>query len=126
MTPKPHILFICTGNVFRSMSAEYALRAACEDELPISISSAAGTTNPPHGVLDWVQDYHLQRGVDVSAHTPRRLTSEVLDTADLTVAMSVDHQVRIERKSGLKVPLFNEIAFGRKEALLDILYQWRD
>ena len=122
------ILFICSGNIFRSMSAEYALRHMLGADTDISVSSA-GTREPPHGVLDWVRDYHLERTVDVSPHAPRRLTRELLEAASLTVAMSTDHRDIVSDRFGVEIPLFNEVACGRSEALPDVneaVENWRE
>ena len=125
---KNSVLFICSGNIFRSMSAEYALRNALGAESNIAVSSA-GTHEPPHGVLDWVRDYHLERKVDVSPHAPRRLSAELLQDASLAVAMSTDHRKIVLERYGVEIPLFNEVAFGRNEALLDVheaVENWRE
>ncbi len=128
MNKKPHhVLFICSGNIFRSMSAEYALRAALGPETGLSVSSA-GTAEPPHGVLDWVRDYHLKRDVDVSPHAPRRLSEEILEQATLAIAMSTDHRDRVAAQFGISIPLFNQVAYDRNEALLDVheaVENWR-
>ena len=125
--PTPGVLFICSGNIFRSMSAEYALKRALGTGANVSVSSA-GTHEPPHGVLDWVRDYHLEREVDVSPHAPRRLTADILETASLAVAMSTDHRDIVAKRFDLEIPLFNEVAYGRNEALLDVheaVEDWR-
>lgn len=125
---KQSVLFICSGNIFRSMSAEYALRHALGAGSGINVSSA-GTHEPPHGVLDWVRDYHLEREVDVSPHAPRRLSAELLQDASLAVAMSTDHRKIVSERFGVDIPLFNEVAFGRNEALLDVheaVENWRE
>jgi protein-tyrosine phosphatase len=36
----PSILFVCTGNIFRSLTAEYALKAMLDPRSPIHVSSA--------------------------------------------------------------------------------------
>ncbi len=109
------------------MSAEYALRSVLGIDAGVTVSSA-GIAEPPHGVLDWVRDYHLQRQVDVSPHAPRRLTHEILRSATLAVAMSTNHRDHVAEHFGTAVPLFNEVAFARNEALPDVheaIENWR-
>jgi protein-tyrosine-phosphatase len=86
------VLFVCTGNIFRSLTAEYALRAAlrglgCEHHLVES----AGTEDYPHVVKPLVSDYLLRRGLDVREHRRRTLTSQMLEQPQLVIAMSTEH-----------------------------------
>jgi protein-tyrosine phosphatase len=111
------ILFICTGNIFRSMTAEYALRA-CHN-FPYSIGSA-GTEAQPQTMSPFVARKLLERGIDPISHRQRRLTLELLTAARLPVAMGRDHQEFILRNFGMKVPLFNQVCFGRDEPLTDV------
>ena len=68
------MLFVCTGNIFRSLSAEHALRHALQARADIHVSSA-GTDDFPHVVRPNVRDYLLTRSFDVSRHTRRTLTA---------------------------------------------------
>lgn len=43
------MLFVCTGNIFRSLTAEHALRRALQARTGIHVSSA-GTDDYPHVV----------------------------------------------------------------------------
>lgn len=54
------ILFVCTGNIFRSLTAEYALRNVLGVGTDIVVASA-GTENFPHVVRPFVRDYLLAR-----------------------------------------------------------------
>lgn len=91
--------------------------------------SSAGLADPPHGVLDRVRDYHAGRNVDVSPHTPRRVTEQLLKQSDLVVAMSTDHRDQIADQFSAEIPLFNEIAYGSSDALPDVhevIENWRE
>jgi len=74
------VLFICTGNIFRSLTAEYALRRCLGANNQILIAFA-GTEDFPHVVNSFVRDYLLTNGLDVSSHCRHTLTSEILDEA---------------------------------------------
>ena len=113
------VLFICTGNIFRSMTAEYALRNALGTDTQIQVHSA-GLIEAPHEIVQFVKDYHLQRGVDVSSHIPKQVDHSMLIKASLAVAMDFDHQIRLEELYDVKVPLFSEVATGESTALLDV------
>ena len=113
------VLFVCTGNVFRSLTAEYALRAALDARAGIAVASA-GTEDYAHTVMPEIRDYLLSRGLDVSAHRRRTLTRPMLEEAHLVVAMSLDHREFIRERFGRSVPLFLECCGHAPQALLDL------
>ena len=115
----PRVLFVCTGNIFRSLTADYALRRALAPGLDIAIGSA-GTEDFPYIVRPEVRDYLLAKGLDVSAHRRRTLTPTLLDESHLVIAMSTDHHGFIRERYGRSVPLFLEACGGAAEALPDI------
>lgn len=119
MASRPNILFICTGNIFRSMTAEYALRATPGLDANYTVNSA-GLEDAPHGIVSFVEDYLTGRGLDISRHQPKKLTREMLDEANPAVAMGTEHRHRINRIFKCRLPLFSEIAYGAEEALLDV------
>lgn len=112
------ILFICTGNIFRSMTAEYAFRA--QNESGSVQSASAGIEANVQQMYPPVKDRVIELGMDPSAHLQRRLTLEMLDAVDLSVAMGVDHQDFIREQFGREVPLFNKVALGTDEPIKDI------
>ncbi|HBR52173.1 MAG TPA: hypothetical protein DEA71_19105 [Nitrospira sp.] len=113
------ILFVCTGNVFRSMAAEYALRAQQEEPLAYYVESA-GIEAKPQKVHPIILNRLRLKGTDPSAHTPRALTQELIQRSDLIIAMGLGHREFVRSKFGLNVPLFNEVAFGEDEPVLDL------
>ncbi len=113
------ILFVCTGNIFRSLTAEYALRRELGAQSDLVIASA-GTDDFPHVVRANVRDYLLAKGLDVRAHQRRTLTREVLAPAERVIAMSTDHQRVLQERFGRRVPVFLEACGGACEALPDI------
>jgi len=113
------VLFVCTGNIFRSLTAEYALRRALGAASDIRVASA-GTEDFPHVVKEVVQDYLSQLGFDVSAHRRRTLTAGICDESTLIVAMSDDHQRVIFDRFGRRVPLFTEVCGLGAEPLHDV------
>ena len=128
MTSNPNILFICTGNIFRSMTAEYALKAALRFDANYTVHSA-GLMDAPHEIVSFVEDYLKGRGLDVSRHQPKKLTREMLDEADLAVAMGTEHRHQINQKFNCRLPLFSEIAYGTEEPLRDVyetVPDWRN
>jgi protein-tyrosine phosphatase len=114
-------LFVCKGNVFRSMTAEYALRRELGDYPGIRVGSA-GTADVPYPVWPEVRDYLRHRGLDVSGHARRTLTRAMLDEADLAMAMDPAPQVEVQTLFGVSLPLFLRVCEpnGAASALPDI------
>jgi protein-tyrosine phosphatase len=121
------VLFVCTGNIFRSLAADVALRALLAHRTDIRVSSA-GTDDFPHEVRPRVSSYLLTKGFDVSAHRRRTLTQVLVDESDLVVAMSTDHQELIRNRFARRVPVFLE-ACGEPSAWLpdieDVIPDWQ-
>jgi protein-tyrosine phosphatase len=112
------ILFVCTGNIFRSMTAEYALKAALGPEAQDRVSSA-GTQAIPQEMVPFVLHRLRQHGLDPSNHRQRRVTADMLRQTNLAVAMGLDHRAFLWEQFGYEAPLFNQICFGRAEPILD-------
>jgi protein-tyrosine phosphatase len=111
------ILFVCTGNIFRSLTAEYALRRALGDGWAVA---SAGTEDYPYVVRPNVRDYLLEKGLDVRAHRRRTVSREILAGAERVIAMSTDHQRFLRERFGMHAPVFLEACGGACEALPDI------
>jgi protein-tyrosine phosphatase len=112
------VLFVCTGNVFRSMTAEYAFRAQVGDTPFRAESAGVGAT--VQEMYGPVKDRLVEMGIDPSGHVQRKLTREMLDAVDLPVAMGVDHQVFIREHFERDVVLFNRVALDTDEPIPDI------
>jgi protein-tyrosine phosphatase len=113
------VLFVCTGNIFRSLTAEYALRRELGADSRIVVASA-GTEDYPYVVRPNVREYLLSKGIDVSAHRRRTLTREILQSAHHVVAMSLNHRRFLHERFGVRAPVFLEACGGACEALPDI------
>jgi len=113
------ILFVCTGNIFRSLTAEYALRRELGASSALAVASA-GTDDYPHVVRPNVRDYLLAKGLDVRAHRRRAVTAEMVAEARHVIAMSTDHQRFLRERFGVPAPVFLEACGGACEALPDI------
>jgi protein-tyrosine phosphatase len=114
------VLFVCTGNIFRSLTAEYALRAALPAGSGIIVSSA-GTEDFPHVVSPIVSRYLFSRGFDVRGHQRRTLTAAILQQANTVIAMSTEHQRDLAEQFGrLDIPLFAEACGYPGETLPDV------
>lgn len=113
------ILFVCTANIFRSVTAEYALKA----RLGVSAScvvGSAGIDAKPKPVHAWVQARLREKRADPSTHVQRQLTQEMIEGSDLVIAMGRDHQIYIREQFGRDVPLFNQVCLGHDKPILDL------
>ncbi|MFH1248709.1 MAG: hypothetical protein V1660_00995 [archaeon] len=116
-----NVLFVCTGNVFRSMCAEYSLRKYLKDNniTRINVSSAgiiAKKEPPDPKTLEELR----KRGIDGSGHKQTKLTKDILEKQDVVIAMSRTHQDFIYEKFRHYAVLFNELAEGKKTSVNDI------
>jgi protein-tyrosine-phosphatase len=93
------VLFVCTANVFRSLTAEYAVRQLLANRNGFHVSSA-GTDNRWYEVPPYITSYLATRGFDVRRHRRRTLTADMLHPAVTVIAMSSDRQEHIARQSG--------------------------
>jgi protein-tyrosine phosphatase len=122
------ILFVCTGNIFRSLVAEYALKRYLGQQGLYCVGSA-GIEATPQSIHPIVRARLLERGADPAGHVQRKLTQSLLGQADCVVAMGRDHQEALQRLFGLSVPLFNQLCFSRDEPILDVheaLPHWKE
>ena len=120
------VLFVCTGNIFRSLTAEYALRHVIGADNHILVASA-GTEDFPHVVHPYVRDYLLARGLDVRHHRRRTLTAQILQEPGPVIAMSTEHRLVLAERFNLSdVPLFTEACGVPSESLPDVDEAVRD
>ncbi|HEY0777824.1 MAG TPA: low molecular weight protein arginine phosphatase [Gemmatirosa sp.] len=104
------LLFVCTGNTCRSAMAEGIGRAiAAERGLQDVSVESAGTGAAPvprdpdvpgPGASDGALLVALEHGIDLSEHRSRPLTPELIEAADLVLAMGGRHLERAVELGG--------------------------
>lgn len=115
------VLFVCTGNIFRSLTAEHALRRALRQAESRIVVESAGTEDFPHVVKPLVTNYLLAKGLDVRAHRRRTLTPQMLADDALVIAMSTEHVDALrERYAFANAPLFTAACGLDGEPLPDV------
>lgn len=113
------VLFVCTGNIFRSVTAEYALKARLGAGTSYVVSSA-GIDAKAQSMHEWVLARLREKGADPTSHVQRQLTEKLVAAADLVIAMGRNHQAFIREEYGQDVPLFNQICLGHDKPILDL------
>ena len=78
-----HALFVCLHNAGRSQMSEALFEQAARGR---HTAASAGTT-PAERVHPEVVEVMRERGVDLSGRTPRELTRELAERADVVVTM---------------------------------------
>ena len=82
-TPRPSVLFVCVHNAGRSqMGAAYTHHlSGGQVEVRSAGSAPADTINPA------VRDAMLEDGIDISAESPKILTTEAVQASDVVITM---------------------------------------
>lgn len=125
---KPRIVFICTGNVFRSLSAEFTARAG-DTARAYEFSSAGTHTRVGRTLLEEVVAALNAHAIDPTPHVSRPLDQAIIDGADLLVAMDLNHQKFIRETFNRHAPLFLEVSRGLRAGipdLPDVVPDWRN
>lgn len=96
---KRSVLFVCTGNICRSPTAEAVLRhLASEEGIELHIQSAGiGDWHVGHPPDERAQKHARTRGYDLSALRARQVAPRDFDEFDLILAMDRGHLRSLER-----------------------------
>lgn len=114
------ILFVCTGNICRSVMAKYLLLSKLS---PVAkewlLVDSCGTGVCYHGIASkGAMDALAEWGLNVDDHLAKNIDGEILNRADLILTMSEGHRCIAERIMGersAKVFLLSEFAKNLKE-----------
>ena len=106
------------------MSAEYLMKKYLKDQNITDISvSSAGTTAHPQPSFPETFARLTKDGCDASGHIQTKLTSEVLEWKDIVICMA-EHHRKVVHEFWYDAVLFNEIAYGKTEDLMDDTEYW--
>jgi len=122
MTVQKSILFVCTGNVFRSVAAELSFKKYLSDnDMSGWRVGSAGITALPAAVDPKTLATLAELGIDASAHEQKKLTQEMLDSYDIVVGMAANHIGFMKSEFGYAHGLlFNDLALGETTSIWDI------
>lgn len=110
-----NVLFVCTGNTCRSPLAEALARRELDRRDWQHVRVASAGLSAEHGAPASRNAVAVgeRYGLDLSGHLSRPLTPELLEWADLVLAMSPSHVYAVDRMGGEeKVSLLSEFAAG--------------
>jgi protein-tyrosine-phosphatase len=114
-----NILYVCTWNIFRSMSAEYLTKKYIDDNA-ISNFFVSSAWTIAH--IDLPFSMTVKRlafyGCDPSHHIQRKITQEILAAQDIIICMAEHHRQSVNAL-WFEAVLFNEIAYNLTEDVLD-------
>ncbi len=117
-----NILFVCTGNVNRSFVAEkYAAYLAAARSAAVSVDSAGVAAQSYYSVPKQASAFLKEFGVTEFCHTPKLVTEELVNRADLILVMENLHYDIIADKypqAGRKMHLFLDYLTGSSGAEL--------
>jgi len=99
MEKKYTIMFVCTGNTCRSPMAEAGLRVLLEKKQPGKFEIISSGTHATDGFPATVYAIEAARlwYCDLSTHKSQRLNRELIDRADLILAMAPEHLAEVRR-----------------------------
>ena len=128
-TVSKNILFVCTQNVFRSLSAQKLLEAyLCKKNIFDWNIWSAGTIASPDQPYSYTIRRLAQFGVRIDKHRQSRVSEAILCDQDVIICMTHAHKSFIQEnyenyRHGLpenpRLYLFNEISYGKKTDLED-------
>ena len=115
---RPHVVFVCTGNICRS-----AFAASCFSASPmtegIDIASAGTMAVVGHGIDDAFARIAQSLGADSRGHRARQLTGRILDEADILLVFGPEHREWI--LAGHPESSERVLALGQAGAVLSLL-----
>lgn len=116
-----NILFVCNGNIFRSLVAEYCAKDYCIRNRikDISISSAGIVANPEK-VNPVVFNSLSNLNIDATSHRQKKLTAALCGKNDFIIAMARDNKQYLKGKYGVNSTLFNKVCYGRNTSVKDV------
>ena len=95
---KPHVLFICTGNVCRSPMAEYLLRRRLGKQADWKVGSAGLFAGNGIAASQPAIEVLREQAIDLTPHRSRVVTKDIIDAATLIVVMTSTHAAELKRR----------------------------
>lgn len=116
------ILFVCSGNVFRSLSAEYCLEKILKQKKNTAWQViSAGITAKPQLIHPQTRLTLAKLGITDVRHKQHKLNKKMLLDAHVVIGMAQNHLDFMKKNFKFtKTWLFNQVALGKNKSILDI------
>lgn len=116
-----NILFVCTQNVFRSLSAHKITEKYLKDNniAEYKIDSAGTIAHSWESPYSHTLYKLKELGISDLKHTNKKVTKQLVNWANIIIVMTHSHKEYIESNFGSKAYLFNELAHNRLTDLED-------
>jgi protein-tyrosine phosphatase len=98
------VLFVCTGNIHRSVMGERLMRSRIRPRLPVPIRSAGTQAAVDYPIGEYSAIALKELGADPEDHKPQQLQAAVAASADLILTAELEHRqiVLLETPSALR------------------------
>jgi protein-tyrosine phosphatase len=98
------VLFVCTGNIHRSVMAERLMRSRIRPGLPVAIRSAGTQAGVDYPIGEHSAVALKELGADPEGHKPQQLQAAVAASADLILTAEIAHRqiVLLETPAALR------------------------
>jgi|GEM_PF-6029514 len=91
------VLFVCTGNIHRSVMGERLMRSRIRPRLPVAIRSAGTQAAVDHPIGEYSAIALKELGGNPEGHKPQQLQAAVAASADLILTAEIEHRQFILR-----------------------------
>jgi protein-tyrosine-phosphatase len=117
---RPHVLFVCQGNICRSPFAAALLRARLGDNGAVSVGSAGMMPQPGRPTPAFGLQAAAAAGIDLTAHRSAWLTREAAEAASLLVVFDeINRAAVFDRYPDLAVPVVRLDELGQPGEIAD-------
>jgi len=116
------LLFVCTGNICRSPMAEAIFKHYWpQDDRPVEVEASSAGISALDGddATREAREALAEEGIELSGHSSRILTSEMIFSADLILVMTTSHMRAIQAEHpevADKIKLLKEYAADSSDA----------
>ncbi len=98
------VLFVCTGNIHRSVMGERLMRSRVRPRLPVAIRSSGTEAAVDHAIGEYSAIALKELGANPDGHKPQQLQASVATSADLILTAEIEHRqiVLLEAPAALR------------------------
>jgi protein-tyrosine phosphatase len=110
------ILFVCSGNVFRSMSAKYCVKNYFKQKgiKDVFFDSAGISVTPikKQCIREEVLEELLKKGINAHNHKAKNVSKVNLKSYDFIVSMGYNHKKYLKDNFNVDSILFNKVCYN--------------